>query len=33
LNIRYNMWSNLQYEIKVLREFAAIFYYKMKGYL
>ncbi len=33
LNIRYNMWSNLQYEIKVLREFAAIIYYKIKGYL
>lgn len=33
LNIRYNMWSYLQYEIKVLREYTAIAYYWIHGWL
>jgi len=31
LDLRYNMWSYLQYEIKVLREYTAIIYYKLRG--
>ncbi|MCK9451701.1 MAG: YdcF family protein [Bacteroidales bacterium] len=30
---RYNMWSYLQYEIAVLREWAAIVWYKIRGYI
>lgn len=30
---RYNMWSYLQYEIAVLREWFAIAWYKIKGYI
>jgi len=30
---RYNIWSYLQYEIAVLREWFAIAYYKIKGYI
>jgi uncharacterized SAM-binding protein YcdF (DUF218 family) len=33
LNLRYNMWSYLQYEILVMREFAALTYYKLMGYI
>jgi uncharacterized SAM-binding protein YcdF (DUF218 family) len=33
LSLRYNMWSYLQYEIKVLREIAALSYYQLKGYI
>ncbi|MBS4062818.1 MAG: YdcF family protein [Bacteroidetes bacterium] len=33
LNLRYNMWSYLQYEIIVMREFTAITYYKIMGYI
>jgi len=33
LNLRYNMWSYLQYEIIVLREYAAIAYYWVKGWI
>lgn len=33
LSLRYNMWSYLQYEIKVLREITALAFYKLKGYI
>jgi uncharacterized SAM-binding protein YcdF (DUF218 family) len=33
LNFRYNIWSYLQYEIIVLREYFAITYYKMRGWI
>ena len=33
LNIRYNMWSYLKYEITVVREFCAIGYYKLRGWI
>ena len=33
LTLRYNMWSYMQYEIIVLREYAAISYYKIKGWI
>ncbi|PKP54192.1 MAG: hypothetical protein CVT92_00090 [Bacteroidetes bacterium HGW-Bacteroidetes-1] len=33
LDLRYNMWSYLQYEILVIREYTAITYYKLKGYI
>jgi uncharacterized SAM-binding protein YcdF (DUF218 family) len=33
LNLRYNMWSYLHYELYVLREYAAIAYYKLKGWI
>ncbi|MBN1119423.1 MAG: YdcF family protein [Bacteroidales bacterium] len=33
LNIRYNMWSYLKYEITVTREIFAIFYYKIRGWM
>lgn len=33
LNLRYNMWSYLQYEVKVLREYAAITYYWLHGWI
>ena len=33
LNLRYNMWSYLQYEIIVMREYAAITYYWFKGWI
>lgn len=33
LDLRYNMWSYLQYEILVMREYAAITYYKLKGWI
>lgn len=33
LNLRYNMWSYLQYQIIVLREYAAIIWYQLKGYI
>lgn len=33
LSLRYNVWSYLQYEIKVLREYFAILYYKLKGWI
>jgi len=33
LNIRYNMWNYLKYEITVLREYCAIVYYKLKGWI
>lgn len=33
LALRYNMWSYLNYEIIVLREYAAIVYYKIKGWI
>lgn len=31
LDLRYNMWSYLQYQIIVLREYAAIVWYKLNG--
>ncbi len=33
LNIRYNMWNYLKYEITVLREYCAIVYYKLRGWI
>jgi len=33
LSLRYNMWSYLQYELLVLREYTAIAYYKIKGWI
>ncbi len=33
LLLRYNMWSYLNYEILVLREYTAIVYYKIKGWI
>jgi uncharacterized SAM-binding protein YcdF (DUF218 family) len=33
LNLRYNMWSYLHYELFVLREYSAICYYKLKGWI
>lgn len=33
LNLRYNLWSYLQYEIIVAREYAAIAYYWFKGWI
>jgi uncharacterized SAM-binding protein YcdF (DUF218 family) len=33
LTLRYNIWSYLHYEILVLREYCAIFYYKIKGWI
>ena len=33
LNLRYNMWSYLQYEIMVIREYTAITYYWLHGWI
>ena len=33
LSLRYNMWSYLHYELFVLREYCAICYYKLKGWI
>ena len=33
INIRYNMWSYMKYEITVVREFCAIGYYKLRGWV
>jgi uncharacterized SAM-binding protein YcdF (DUF218 family) len=33
LSLRYNMWSYLHYELLVLREYCAIGYYKIKGWI
>jgi uncharacterized SAM-binding protein YcdF (DUF218 family) len=33
LNFRYNMWNYLKYEITVLREYTAIVYYKLRGWI
>ena len=33
LALRYNMWSYMQYEIIVMREYAAISYYWVKGWI
>jgi len=33
LSLRYNMWSYLHYELFVLREYCAISYYKLKGWI
>lgn len=33
LSLRYNMWSYLNYELIVLREYCAIGYYKVKGWI
>lgn len=32
LDLRYNMWSYLHYELLVFREYIAILYYKLKGW-
>jgi uncharacterized SAM-binding protein YcdF (DUF218 family) len=33
LNFRYNMWNYLKYEIIVVREYFAIAYYKLRGWM
>ena len=33
LNLRYNMWNYLKYEIIVAREYTAIAYYKLRGWI
>jgi uncharacterized SAM-binding protein YcdF (DUF218 family) len=33
LSVRYNMWSYLNYELLVLREYCAITYYKINGWI
>lgn len=33
LTLRYNVWSYMQYEIRVLREYLAISYYWLKGWI
>lgn len=33
LNLRYNMWNYLKYEITLLREYTAILYYKIRGWM
>jgi uncharacterized SAM-binding protein YcdF (DUF218 family) len=33
LDLRYNMWSYLHYELSVMREYCAIAYYKIKGWI
>lgn len=33
LDLRYNMWSYLNYELLVLREYSAITYYRVKGWI
>ncbi|MCD4724217.1 MAG: YdcF family protein [Bacteroidales bacterium] len=33
LSFRYNMWSYLNYELLVLKEYCAIIYYKLKGWI
>jgi uncharacterized SAM-binding protein YcdF (DUF218 family) len=33
LLLRYNMWNYLKYEITVLREYCAIVYYKIRGWI
>ncbi|NOX46383.1 MAG: YdcF family protein [Chlorobi bacterium] len=33
LSVRYNMWSYLNYELLVLKEYVAIVYYKLKGWI
>jgi uncharacterized SAM-binding protein YcdF (DUF218 family) len=33
LNLRYNMWNYLKYEIIVVREYCAIIYYKLRGWI
>lgn len=33
LKLRYNMWNYMKYEITVVREYCAIFYYKIRGWM
>lgn len=33
LDIRYNMWNYLKYELIVLREYSAVIYYRLKGWI
>lgn len=33
LSLRYNVWSYLQYELIVMKEYSAILYYKLKGWI
>ena len=33
LKLRYNMWNYLKYEITVVREYTAILYYKIRGWM
>ena len=33
LTVRYNFWTQLNYEVLVLREYAAIAYYRVKGWI
>jgi hypothetical protein len=31
--LRYKFWTYLQYEVSILREYTALFYYKLKGWI
>jgi uncharacterized SAM-binding protein YcdF (DUF218 family) len=33
ITLRYQFWTQMNYELLILREFAAIFYYKLKGWI
>jgi hypothetical protein len=33
LNLRYNVWNYMKYEITVLREYTALAYYKFRGWI
>ena len=33
MTLRYNMWNYLKYEITVLREYCALLYYKLRGWI
>ena len=33
LQVRYQFWTHLRYEVIVMREYLAIFYYKLKGWM
>lgn len=33
LNLRYNIWNYMKYEITVVREYCAIVYYKLRGWI
>ncbi|MCX6223697.1 MAG: hypothetical protein NTV01_02930 [Bacteroidia bacterium] len=33
LSLRYNIWSYLHYELIVIREYFAVAYYKLKGWI
>lgn len=33
LQVRYQFWTHLRYEVIVIREYSALAYYKMKGWI